>query len=89
MENIQSVKAQVSEAPPRLSEWRRFRRVFFQRKLVIFGLIVLFIVFVAGIFAGWIAPYDPYKGEMSESLLQPSFKHLLGTDLQGETRSPA
>jgi peptide/nickel transport system permease protein len=71
------------EAPPRVSEWRRFRRVFFQRKLVLFGLVILALVFITAIFAPLIAPYDHIRGDMTESLQSPSSKHLLGTDLQG------
>jgi peptide/nickel transport system permease protein len=73
----------ASEAPPVVSEWRRFRRVFFQRKLVMFGLVVLFFLIFSSIFAPWLAPYDPYKGKMSDSLSQPSRTYLLGTDIQG------
>jgi peptide/nickel transport system permease protein len=71
------------EAPPRVSAWRRFRRVFLQRKLVIFGLVVLSLLVFTAIFAPWLAPYDPYRGDLRDSLLQPNSKYLLGTDLQG------
>jgi peptide/nickel transport system permease protein len=74
---------EFTEAPPRVSEWRRFNRVFFQRKLVIFGIIVLSLLIIAAIFAPWLAPYNPYKGVLAESLAQPSLKHLLGTDIEG------
>ena len=72
-----------TEAPPRVSEWRRFVRVFFQRKLVIFGLVVLTLVIFCAIFAPLITPYDPYVGNLEDSLAQPSWKYLLGTDIQG------
>jgi peptide/nickel transport system permease protein len=71
------------EAPLRVSEWHRFIRVFFQRKIVIFGLVVLVIVIICAVFAPLIAPYDPYIGNLSDSLAQPSWKYLLGTDIQG------
>jgi peptide/nickel transport system permease protein len=72
------------EAPPRVSEWKRFQRVFFQRKLVLFGLIVLAILLFVALTATWIAPYNPYKGDMAnESLLMPNAQHWLGTDLLG------
>ena len=71
------------EAPPRVSEWRRFGRVFFQRKLVVFGLVVLSLLIISAIFAPWLAPHDPYRGKLSDSLVQPSWKYLLGTDIQG------
>ena len=73
----------ISEAPPHISEWRRFWRVFIQRKLVMIGLFILLLLVIAAIFAPWLAPYDPYRGEMRDALSQPSAKYLLGTDIQG------
>jgi len=69
-----------SEAPPRVTEWRRFVRVFFQRRIVIFGLLVLIILALTAIFAAQLAPYDPYKQNLTHILQQPSREHLLGTD---------
>jgi peptide/nickel transport system permease protein len=71
------------EAPPRISEWRRFRRVFFQRKIVFLGLLVLVLLALAAVLAPWLAPYDPYDTNMRNVLLQPSKAHLLGTDPLG------
>ncbi|HSW59003.1 MAG TPA: ABC transporter permease [Dehalococcoidales bacterium] len=74
----------AAEAPPRVSEWRRFRRVFFQRKLVVFGLVILAIMLFVAITANWIAPFNPYIGDLAnKSLLLPNSEHWLGTDLQG------
>ncbi len=82
-DNITTLTGEA-EAPPRVSEWKRFRRVFFQRKLVLFGLVVLAIMIFIAITANWIAPYDPYVGDLGKkSLLQPSAEHWLGTDIQG------
>jgi peptide/nickel transport system permease protein len=81
-ENATNVQ-EISEISPRVTEWRRFRRAFFQRKLVIFGLAVLGILIVSAIFAPWLTPYDPYIGDLSQSLAQPSSTHLLGTDISG------
>jgi peptide/nickel transport system permease protein len=72
-----------SEAPPRVNEWRRFSRVFFARRMVIFGLVIMFLLFITAIFAPLLAPYDPYKGDLRSTLQQPSSKHLLGTDSLG------
>jgi peptide/nickel transport system permease protein len=71
------------EAPPRVSEWRRFRRVFLSRGVVVFGLVVLLVLFFTAIFAPWLAPYDPYKPGMAKSLIQPSWEHPLGSDILG------
>jgi peptide/nickel transport system permease protein len=72
-----------SEAPVRVSEWRRFRRVFFERKVVTFGLVILVLLVFTAIFAPLLAPYDPYEPGVGKSLLQPGKEHLLGTDLLG------
>jgi len=37
----QVVLTGVNEAPPRVSEWQRFRRVFFSRKVVLFGTVII------------------------------------------------
>jgi len=75
--------AGFSEAPPRVNERRRFVRVFFQRRIVIFGLVVLIILGLTAIFANQLAPYDPYKQNLTNILQQPSREHLLGTDAIG------
>jgi len=79
----QTISTGFAEAPVRVSEWRRFRRVFFQRKLVVFGLAVLALLVICAIFAPLLAPHDPYHGDLRDSLAQPSSKYLLGTDIQG------
>jgi peptide/nickel transport system permease protein len=71
------------EAPPRVNEWKRFRRVFLQRGLVLFGLIVIVLLVFIAIFANILTPFDPFVGTMSESLEMPSWHHWLGTDIQG------
>lgn len=69
-----------TEAPPRITEWRRFVRVFFQRRIVIFGLFILAILGLTAIFAPQLAPFDPYEQNLHNILQQPSSEHLLGTD---------
>ena len=83
MTGIEVRETSILEAPPRVSEWRRFQRVFFQRKLVLFGLIILTLLLITAIFAPLLAPFDAIRGDLAESLQQPSWKHWLGTDLQG------
>lgn len=72
-----------NKAPPRLNEFKRFIRVFLGRGVVIFGLIVLLIFIFMAILAPIISPYDPYKIDVANALLQPSREHLLGTDAVG------
>jgi len=65
------------------TEWRRFVKVFFQRRMVIFGLLVLILLGFTAVFAEWIAPHDPYKQNLRNVLRQPNSKNLLGTDSIG------
>lgn len=71
------------EMSPRVSELRRFLRVFGRRPLVIFGSIVVIIFLITAIFAPWLAPYDPYEQDLDNILLQPCKSHILGTDVLG------
>ena len=84
MSDSESIVLGALEAPAQVSEWKRFRRVFFQRKLVLFGLAVLSIMVFTAIFAGPLAPHNPYRGNMADSLFQPSKQYLLGTDILGK-----
>ncbi|CAG1023320.1 Glutathione transport system permease protein GsiD [Methylococcales bacterium] len=71
------------EMPPRTSALRRFLRVFFSRKVVIFGAAIMFLLIAAAILAEIISPYDPYAQNLREALQQPSAAHWLGTDPLG------
>lgn len=83
MSDILAKTTGFQEAPTRVSEWRRFSRVFLQRKVVLFGLIILALLVITAIFAPLIAPYSHTTGDITESLQDPNSKHWLGTDLQG------
>jgi peptide/nickel transport system permease protein len=72
-----------SPVAPRVSERKRFFRILFQRKLVMFGVGVLVILVIVAIFAPWIAPHDPYLNDLSKSLQPASAEHWLGTDSLG------
>jgi peptide/nickel transport system permease protein len=70
-------------AQAHISESRRFFRVMFSRWLVIFGAVIIGLLIITAITAPWIAPYNPYKVQLQDSLQQPSLQHLLGTDEMG------
>jgi ABC-type dipeptide/oligopeptide/nickel transport system permease subunit len=77
------ITQKIEESPIRVSGWQRFKRVFFQRKIVLFGLVILILLLITAVFAPLLSPFDPNQINMVESLQQPSMSHLLGTDLQG------
>jgi len=76
-------KIVAQEIAPRVSEFRRFRRVFLSRGLVVFGVVIILIFIIVAIFAPFLAPYDPYMPDLKDRLSQPSPTHLLGTDSLG------
>ena len=47
------------------------------------GLVVIAIMFVAGVFAELVAPYDPVANDYTAMLAGPSLDHWLGTDAYG------
>ncbi|HEU4699634.1 MAG TPA: ABC transporter permease [Gemmatimonadales bacterium] len=59
---------------------RRFRAdPFFQLGLALVGLVL-----VAAVFAPWLAPHNPYAGDLQHDyLVRPGGRFLLGTDTQG------
>jgi peptide/nickel transport system permease protein len=73
----------LTDVPPRISEWRRFYRVFLGRKIVVFGLIIIILFVFIAIFAPIIAPYPANTPNLPSSLQGPSSKHWLGTDAMG------
>lgn len=61
----------------------RFLKVMFARKSVIFCTIVLVLLLLSAFFAPLIAPYDPLKQDLRNSLVGMSPKHIFGTDEVG------
>lgn len=69
-------------APPKSPGWELFL-LLIRRKTVVFGMIVLIVMFVAAILAPLIAPYDPQQLMVLERLQPPSWTHWFGTDELG------
>jgi peptide/nickel transport system permease protein len=47
------------------------------------GLAIVLVFIAAGIFADWIAPFDPEENDFNAMMQAPSFVHLFGTDQFG------
>jgi peptide/nickel transport system permease protein len=73
----------IAEYVPHVSEFSRFYRIFFSRKVVIFGFVIIVVFLITAIFAPFLAPYHPNETNISERLQSPSTHHLLGTDATG------
>jgi peptide/nickel transport system permease protein len=68
---------------PKSHEFRRIIRVMFNRRIVIFGAVVVFIFLFLAAFGPLIAPYNPLTQDLSNVLQSPSAQHWLGTDQLG------
>jgi ABC-type dipeptide/oligopeptide/nickel transport system permease subunit len=65
------------------SIWSETVRSVSRNPSALFGLGLVILLVVVGIFAPWVAPYDPYDADLDISLQPPSAKHWLGTDEEG------
>ena len=74
---------QIDENAPRVTALERFVNVFFGRKIVVFGLVVIIILVLAAVFAPFVAPFDPYEQNLLNTKATPSWEHPLGTDTLG------
>jgi peptide/nickel transport system permease protein len=80
---IERETVEYSENKPSISEFRYVVKVFFGRKLAVFGLVIIALLIFTAIFAPFLAPYDPVKVNLQDAQQQPSWHHLLGTDING------
>lgn len=48
-----------------------------------FGILIVALVAFAGVFAPWLTPYNPIKGDFKHTLAAPSWQHPFGTDNVG------
>ncbi|HEX4323709.1 MAG TPA: ABC transporter permease [Gaiellaceae bacterium] len=65
------------------SQWSYARMRFFRHRLAIIGLVGLVIIFGAGIFANFVAPYPYAEIDLTHILQAPSSAHYFGTDAIG------
>ena len=83
MEDSAEQTMELIGSAPQSSEFRRFFKVFFGRKIVLIGAIIILAMILSALLAPRIAPYDPYSQNLKDALQQPSGKYLLGTDWLG------
>jgi ABC-type dipeptide/oligopeptide/nickel transport system permease subunit len=54
-----------------------------ENKAAMVGLAIIILLILIALFGRFIMPYDPYVGNLSQSLQPPSHAHIMGTDEQG------
>jgi peptide/nickel transport system permease protein len=70
----------IADTLVHVNETRRFLRVFFDRGLVVFGMVIALLFIITAIFGPLFAPYDPIVIHPAERLQNPSLQHWFGTD---------
>jgi peptide/nickel transport system permease protein len=79
-----NVATAADELPDANRSPLRAARQFIRRQpLGTAGLVIVLVMFAAGAFASWIAPYDPEANDFTAMMQAPSWEHLLGTDQLG------
>ena len=68
---------------PPVNEFKRFMKVFFKRKIVVFGAVIVILTLLVAAFAAQIAPYGMNDQDLHNVLAPPGAGHLLGTDSLG------
>ena len=71
------------ELLPPVNEFKRFLKVFFKRKIVIFGFVIVILILGVAAFGDLIAPYGMNDQDLMNVLAAPGPQHPLGTDALG------
>ncbi|MFZ5781273.1 MAG: ABC transporter permease [Pseudomonadota bacterium] len=82
---IPSAAAGAVDEPlgPKRTPWQRALDFMRRQPLGTFGLAIVVVMFLAGVLAPWIAPFDPEENDFSAMMEAPSLVHWLGTDQLG------
>lgn len=70
--------------PPEPTRWARFVKWLRGNPLTASGVFIVLAIGLLGVFAPWIAPYDPQALNPQDRMQPPSWQHLFGTGLFGE-----
>lgn len=63
--------------------FKNFMGLLTSNRAALIGLIIIILLIFVSVFGKFLMPYDPYTGELSNSLQTPSSTHFFGTDEQG------
>nr|WP_246849348.1 nickel transporter permease [Rubellimicrobium arenae] len=67
----------------RAQQWYRGFRSLTSSPVAVLGLLIVAALILAALFAPWLATHDPYRQDLTLTLLRPSAEHWMGTDELG------
>jgi ABC-type dipeptide/oligopeptide/nickel transport system permease subunit len=73
----------LHSSPSRYRAWRAGIPALLQYRNLVLGASIVLVLFLAGLLAPLLAPYDPYAQNLAITFTPPSFAHLFGTDEYG------
>lgn len=83
METNLELKEDIHIKKNKQSKVKEILELLASNKAALVGLIIIILLIFIAVFGKYIMPYNPYEGELSQSLQPPSSLHLFGTDEQG------
>jgi len=83
METNLELKEDIHIKKNKQSKVKEILELLASNKAALVGLIIIVLLILIAVFGKYIMPYNPYEGELSQSLQPPSSLHLFGTDEQG------
>jgi ABC-type dipeptide/oligopeptide/nickel transport system permease subunit len=73
----------LQPSPSRYRAWRDSIPALLQYRNLVLGAAIVLVLFLAGLLAPLLAPYNPYAQNLAITFNPPSFAHLFGTDEYG------
>lgn len=83
METNLELKEDIHIKKNKQSKVKEILELLASNKAALVGLIIIVLLILIAVLGKYIMPYNPYEGELSQSLQPPSSLHLFGTDEQG------
>lgn len=83
METNLELKEDIHIKKNKQSKIKEILELLASNKAALVGLIIIVLLTLIAVLGKYIMPYNPYEGELSQSLQPPSSLHLFGTDEQG------
>ena len=80
MSSIDAGEVAVAGLARQRSRWLTIGRLMRDNPLAVFGLLVIFVLAVCAVFAPLIAPFEPDDLGVGPRNLDPTWKHLFGTE---------